>query len=449
VADISAGETTASGDSSVISAHNRANASSSPGAAAAASAAQVHFSAMNPNPQLILGSSNNSHGSHTPTVRFTLDRSVSWEDEQLQHGGSRASRSGLSSPSIEPALSPPRSRSRSPLQIHFNDSAIVETITEAAARLRIHNNNNNNNEHRSTPRVVHFSAMKDATVVPRDEEAPNNHRRNSSESNIIDLDYDDTTAPHSRSLAAKIRFRPISSSGPTHSHDPAEINAVADRFRRLIRRAEQVDNITLEAAFEHFDQDHSGTITPLDLQLGLQNLGDTFHFTLEECSALLACLSGKSTGINLLGFYRAMGRRSPPPERIDKAQHQENNDIANLLASSPVVHAQDAANRLRNIVLEAERNDGTPLESSFRLFDPTGSGHISAVDFRLGLQELGTSDRELLSMEDCEELVALFDTNNDGRVSLLEFYRFMGRRSPPPSRTDDESYDELDSPDQE
>mmetsp|Transcript_17025 Transcript_17025/g.24245 ORF Transcript_17025/g.24245 Transcript_17025/m.24245 type:complete len:682 (+) Transcript_17025:169-2214(+) len=146
VADISAGETTASGDSSVISAHNRANASSSPGAAAAASAAQVHFSAMNPNPQLILGSSNNSHGSHTPTVRFTLDRSVSWEDEQLQHGGSRASRSGLSSPSIEPALSPPRSRSRSPLQIHFNDSAIVETITEAAARLRIHNNNNNNNE---------------------------------------------------------------------------------------------------------------------------------------------------------------------------------------------------------------------------------------------------------------------------------------------------------------
>ena len=84
---------------------------------------------LNPNLQLILGSSNNSHGSHTPTARVTLDQSVSWEDKQLQHGGSRASRSGLSSPLIEPELSSPRSRLRSPLQIHFNDSAIVETIT--------------------------------------------------------------------------------------------------------------------------------------------------------------------------------------------------------------------------------------------------------------------------------------------------------------------------------
>jgi hypothetical protein len=42
--------------------------------------------------------------------------------------------------------------------------------------------------------------VKDATVVPKDEEAPKNHHCHSSESNK-DLDYDDTTAPHSWSLA--------------------------------------------------------------------------------------------------------------------------------------------------------------------------------------------------------------------------------------------------------
>jgi hypothetical protein len=121
------------------------------------------------------------------------------------------------------------------------------------------------------------------------------------------------------SSATKIRFRPINGPGIRSStggspavssgmhHEAAEISAVAERFRRLIQRAEQVDNITLEAAFEHFDQDHSGTISPLDLQRGLRGLGDTFHFSLEECSALLACLVSKKDlappeGINLLGF---------------------------------------------------------------------------------------------------------------------------------------------------
>jgi len=38
-----------------------------------------------------------------------------------------------------------------------------------------------------------------------------------------------------------------------------------------------------------------------------------------------------------------------------------------------------------------------------------------------------------IDSENCEELVTIFDTNGDGLVSLLDFYRFMGRRSPPPS----------------
>merc|ERR1711933_556831 len=100
----------------------------------------------------------------------------------------------------------------------------------------------------------------------------------------------------------------------------------------------------------------------------------------------------------------------------------------------------DAATRLREIVLSAERNQNTPLESSFSLLDPSATGLIPANYFRIGLQRLGTENSSgskssfvTINDEDCEELVALFDTNHDGLVSLLEFYRFMGRRSPPPS----------------
>eukprot|EP00591_Stephanopyxis_turris_P018230 CAMPEP_0195535420 /NCGR_PEP_ID=MMETSP0794_2-20130614/44225_1 /TAXON_ID=515487 /ORGANISM="Stephanopyxis turris, Strain CCMP 815" /LENGTH=211 /DNA_ID=CAMNT_0040668551 /DNA_START=41 /DNA_END=673 /DNA_ORIENTATION=+ len=193
---------------------------------------------MNPNPQLILDASNNnntvgsatqSHYSnphhfqptnssmeqpslhppiqqqHTPIVRFTMDRSVSWDDrlfsayEQNNPNNtgnapsnptsSRNSRipSGLSSPSITPALSPPLSRSRTPPQIHFSETnSTIHTITEAAARLLLQegggNQQNegttttedlgtNTEQHaqaRASPRIVHFSAMRDITVVDTD-----------------------------------------------------------------------------------------------------------------------------------------------------------------------------------------------------------------------------------------------------------------------------------------
>lgn len=42
----------------------------------------------------------------------------------------------------------------------------------------------------------------------------------------------------------------------------------------------------------------------------------------------------------------------------------------------------------------------------------------------------------------CEELAALFDVNQDGQVSLLDFYRFMGRRSPPLKPQENEGEEE-------
>lgn len=356
----------------------------------------VHFSAINPNPQLVLGgnwSHVNDGEPHVPMVRFTSDRSVSWEDDQLVGfggggsgggGGSRASRSGLSSPSIEPALSPPRSRSRSPLHIHFNDLAI-ETITEAAAQLR-------DAERAGHPRVVHFSAMKNVTVI------------------------------HTEDAAADLFTPPVAleisnSNATSRTTPPSSTTSKKCRFRHLT-----TPPITTNI--------QSGT--------GSAHISNTTQSGIPHHTHETTALS-------------AVGRRSPPPEIYTEMDDDDvtndgatpEGDVVTISASSPVVHAHAAATRLRDIVLEAEQqNNRMPIESVFRIFDHSGTGYISAIDFRMGLQELGGRHRvgqqqsedafDLINDEDCEELVALFDTNNDGLVSLLEFYRFMGRRSPPP-----------------
>jgi Ca2+-binding EF-hand superfamily protein len=483
-------------------------------------------------------------------VRFHPDRSVSFEDDQplddvealdvvtAQRRTSQSRSSGLSSPTIDPAFSPPRSRSRSPGhgRIHFDeDTVTIETITEAAARLRTseqqdaRSSSNNagaaagcqhNLDHHAqegdsasvvvvgdASRMVHFSAMRDVTVIRNssDDAASALFQTIAGTATATDGSSgtnnggDDGGSHHAVRFADDTQDAVTRTTLPTPSSEN-DMAAAAERLRRLIRRAEEVDHVTLEAAFEHFDQDHSGGITPDDLQRGLRSLGSTFFFTLEECRALLDCLAGRyahhnrcgqdgddaEPRVTLLGFYRAMGRRSPPPEFDDdhegmpddqaEVSHSSSASPASralrrssssslrqrsstALASSSVVHAQDAANRLRRMVLDAEQNEDVSLETFFNLLDVNHTGHISPADFRRGLQELGLRRSAALisdgnaesvdgvepafasiSEQDCEQLVALFDINHDGLVSLLDFYRFMGQRSPPLSRTasDDE-----------
>lgn len=605
------GEATASGDSSVTSYHttgSTAGPAVSFASAAFISGPQVHFSAMNPNPQLPLDGgvvnegSNDTEARHTttvtfhpdedvpssagPRVSFTLGRAVSWEDDlrgsaALANGtagsSSRASvRSGLSSPSIEPALSP-LNRSRSPVQIQF--SSAIETITEAAARLRSEQIDDTNDDDnggsgvlvgmetsgpiseaaeggaatsgsgtpiRSSTRVVHFSALRDVAVVDTDAAAaasinsatigtnnssarasPRLRQREADRSmqgessptlvhiqpsvsgsdgvNIVQFD-DDMGLEREQETAVvggadNIDLPSESTSPPlaigtttTRTYSESEMECAAEQLRRAVRRAEHTENGTLESAFAHFDWSHNGRMTPMDLQLGLSRLGESFAcFSFEECSALLEYLSrssGQSTssGVSLLEFYREMTQRSPPLIMGDRTSEllassersasfsaaivrSGESEVINSpvgprvhrpiairsdirtsgLASSPTLHGDASESRLRAIVLSAEAEDGMPLESTFELLDPSTSGHITATNFVLGLRRLGRRRTELsisdeqknealdtenneffslISDDDCEQLVALFGTD-DGLVSLSEFYRFIGRRKPP------------------
>ena len=88
-----------------------------------------------------------------------------------------------------------------------------------------------------------------------------------------------------------------------------------------------------------------------------------------------------------------------------------------------MVHVKDAANRHCRMFLDAEQHDDWTLEGVFRLLDVNQTGQISPADFAQGLQELGrclgADALASISEADCEQLMAIFDTNHNGRVSLL------------------------------
>jgi Ca2+-binding EF-hand superfamily protein len=200
-------------------------------------------------------------------------------------------------------------------------------------------------------------------------------------------------------------------------------NQAAERLKRLIRRAEaggsrQEDCVSLESAFEHFDSSHRGIINPSDLQTGLKKLGESFSFSLDECRALLGVLSNNKSqeGISLLGWYRALGRHSPPPS-IEGGSSRRGSDLVN----SPVVHAEDAANRLRDLVKQAELKNGKSVDSFFELFNSNNTGKITATDFLTGLQTLGGTFAEL-HPEDCVE-VRLCEERCDELIELVSSIR--------------------------
>lgn len=364
---------------------------------------------------------------------------------------SHSSRSGLSSPAIEPALSPLNISSH---KITFNSTTSV--ITEAANRLRQQNTTADTGAggnaggrgggggSGTSDKVVMFSAQ----------------RRN-----IIDVSVSaqvDAVSPMSnggRSGAASPPGLELEGGGSVNFEDTVEhflpnpnnsAAKAAERLKKLIRRAESGGSrnsapVPFEVAFKHFDQSCTGVITPSDLQAGFRRLGTSFEFSLEEYRTLLQTLSKKSNkdpeeGISLLGWYRALGRNSPPPMRDQEAGWRGGMDLVN----SPVVRSEDAANRLRDLVLRAELENGTPLESSFQLFDHSGTGLVTAADFRIALRSLQEGSFAELDEDCCEELAALFDVNQDGQVSLLDFYRFMGRNSPPlkPSEREEDEDEE-------
>lgn len=427
------GETTASGDSSVSSSLHTS---------------QVHFSALNPNPQLLLDQFSSS----------SADRHRVSFGNNNPNPSSSSHRSGLSSPSIEPALSPPASRRGSERGQHIQfdlDNNTMNTITEAAARLTrlttpaiTPTTNASTAASASTThvverrpsgsKVVHFSAMLKRNSGASGTDAP--PRVSTTDD---DDDDRDPVSPPSSSSAVHFNVPPededdVPLNTPTTT---AEAERVADRLRRLIRRAESAGDVTLESAFAHFDSRNTGAIDPRGLREGLLRLN--FDFSERESASLLKCLGGDETSgtISLLRFYRAMGRRSPPPQTPnddDGSASRASRGDAAALGHSAAARAHDAATRLRGLL---SANDGS-LEDTFRALDPAGTGHISAADFRTGLRRWGTTfedgARRLNEEEEdslCQELVALFDTNQDGLVSLLDFYRFMGRKSPPPSRT--------------
>ena len=114
----------------------------------------------------------------------------------------------------------------------------------------------------------------------------------------------------------------------------------------------------------------------------------------------------------LLELFKSLGQ-TPTDDEIDKMVKAADTDgngtidfeeFATLMAHMMVSHDSPAA--------QYER-----LEHAFKIFDADGSGNISTHEMRTVLLNLG----EPISVEDVDEVVSLFDKDDDGHINYVEF----------------------------
>merc|ERR1719253_148895 len=74
-----------------------------------------------------------------------------------------------------------------------------------------------------------------------------------------------------------------------------------------------------------------------------------------------------------------------------------------------------------------ERDTREDVSKVFRLFDDDRSGNITVRNLGRVARELG----EQASPEELEEMIARADTDDDGQVSMEDFYNLMTRRTFP------------------
>ena len=132
---------------------------------------------------------------------------------------------------------------------------------------------------------------------------------------------------------------------------------------------------TIADSFKYYDVDNDGFITAKDFVEGLKGLGGKFSGR-----------EGEGTTTNKGDEGSACCAESDPCKGPAEALENEKDHVDTFSSSN----------------------------SKISIPSPTSS-----------------PSSDVVSAASCEELVAMFDANGDGRVSLLDFYRFMGRNSPP------------------
>ncbi|XP_032291479.1 calcium-binding protein E63-1 isoform X2 [Drosophila virilis] len=154
----------------------------------------------------------------------------------------------------------------------------------------------------------------------------------------------------------------------------------------------------LRTAFDLLDRNRDGRVTANELQFMLKNLGinvrdEIIHDLIREASH-----SGNGL-INEAEFLQWVGRIQA---LRDDQQHDENSSNA----SKPVDEADDVTE---------------DLIAAFRVFDRDGNGFITRDELQTAMEMIG----EPLNEAQLEQLLAIADLDQDGRINYEEFTRLL------------------------
>ncbi|SPP85238.1 calcium-binding protein E63-1 isoform X3 [Drosophila guanche] len=156
--------------------------------------------------------------------------------------------------------------------------------------------------------------------------------------------------------------------------------------------------LNLRTAFDLLDRNRDGRVTANELQFMLKNLGinvrdEIIHDLIREASH-----SGNGL-INEAEFLQWVGRIQAL--RDDQQQHD-----ANPSNSKPLDEADDVTE---------------DLIAAFRVFDRDGNGFITRDELQTAMEMIG----EPLNEQQLEQLLAIADLDQDGRINYEEFTRLL------------------------
>ncbi|KAL7733647.1 hypothetical protein ACLKA6_005097 [Drosophila palustris] len=174
---------------------------------------------------------------------------------------------------------------------------------------------------------------------------------------------------------------------------------MADRITKEEEKQKQDNSSDLRTAFDLLDRNRDGRVTANELQFMLKNLGinvrdEIIHDLIREASH-----SGNGL-INEAEFLQWVGRIQAL--RDDQQQH----DDSASTASKPVDEADDVTE---------------DLIAAFRVFDRDGNGFITRDELQTAMEMIG----EPLNEQQLEQLLAIADLDQDGRINYEEFTRLL------------------------
>lgn len=126
--------------------------------------------------------------------------------------------------------------------------------------------------------------------------------------------------------------------------------------------------------------------------------------------------SGKIDAAELLTVMKSLGQAPDASEVADMI-----NDV-DVNGDGEIDFAEFLEMMARR--LGTENNQNEELRQAFQVFDKDGDGHITGVELKLVMKQLG----EDLSDEQLADMMREADSNGDGHIDFAEFCKMMGAK---------------------